>query len=164
MNKAALTRGAVGGVAGGVLMALWSMMAMWLTGAGFWTALNLIAHTVFASVPLDAAFSLPALVIGVIVHIVMAIMFGVLFASLMTPATGRTPTTATSAFSGIAYGIAIWLVMQFLVWSAADAVAASAFTPWIFGVGHVIYGLTLGLAVGPVRRTVGPAHSRPDAV
>jgi hypothetical protein len=164
VKKAAFARGVVGGVAGGVLMAIWSMIAMWLTGAGFWTPLNLIAHTVFASVPLDATFSFPALVIGLLVHFAMASVLGVVFAALMTPAAGRMPTIATSVLSGIAYGIFVWLVMQFFVWSVADAIAASAFTPWIFGVGHLIYGLTVGLAVGRVRRTVGPAPSRPDAV
>lgn len=158
MNKAALIRGAVGGVVGGALMMLWSMIAMWLTGTGFWTPPNLIAHTVFPSAPLGASFSVPALVIGLLIHFAVAIVFGMLFAALMTPAAGWVPTTTTSALSGIAYGIVVWLVMQFLVWTAADTVAASAFTPWIFAVGHLIYGLTIGLAVGRVRRT-----GRPDA-
>lgn len=159
--KPALARGIVGGVVGGVLMALWSMMAMWQTGVGFWTPLNLVAHTAFASVPLDATFSPPALVIASLVHFAMAIMFGVVFAALMTPAPRRMSTRPGSVLSGIAYGIVVWLVMQFLVWSAADAVAASAFVPWIFGVGHLIYGLTVGFVVGRVQRTVGPALSGP---
>ncbi|MGB3232960.1 MAG: DUF6789 family protein [Mycobacterium sp.] len=161
MNKAALVRGAIGGAVGGALMAVWSVLAMGLTGVGYWTPINLFAHTAFASAPLGATFSLPALIIGLLIHFAVAIGFGVVFAAMMTPARGWLPTTATSAGSGLVYGLVIWLVMHFLVWSSADAVAASAFTPWIFAVGHLIYGLTLGLALGRVQRTVGPAASRP---
>ncbi|MDY6998479.1 MAG: hypothetical protein SW019_17915 [Actinomycetota bacterium] len=162
MNKAALFRGAIGGAGGAVLMAAWSILAMGLTGAGFWTPINLIAHTAFPSAPLDGTFSVAALVIGLVVHGAVAIGFGVVFAALMTPARGWLPTAATTAGSGLVYGLVLWLVMHFLVWSAADTVAASAFTPWIFAIGHLIYGLTLGVVVGPVRRTVGPAESRPQ--
>jgi hypothetical protein len=30
-------------MAGGVVMAMWSMIVLWLTGSGFWTPLNLSA-------------------------------------------------------------------------------------------------------------------------
>lgn len=160
MNKTALARGVVGGAAGGLLMAMWSMIVIAVTGTGFWTPINLIAHTAFPSAPLGGVFSAPALVIGLAIHFAVAIGFGVVFAALMTPARGWRPTTATSAGSGLVYGVVIWLVMHFAVWPAADAVAASAFSLWVFAVAHLIYGLTLGLVVGPVTRTVGPAEPR----
>lgn len=160
MNKTALVRGAAGGAVGGLLMAIWSMTAIALTGTGFWTPINLIAHTAFPSAPLGGTFSAPALVIGLVIHFAVAIGFGVVFAALMTPARGRRPTTATSAGFGLVYGLVIWLVMHFAVWPAADVVAASAFSLWVFAVGHLIYGLSLGLLVGSVTRTVGPAEPR----
>jgi hypothetical protein len=39
--------GALAGLLGGVVMAMWSMVAFAATGAGFWTPVNLIAHTIW---------------------------------------------------------------------------------------------------------------------
>ena len=162
MNKATLVRGALGGIVGGALMALWSMIAMWLTGPGFWTPLNLIAHAAWRSAPLDGTFSVAALVVGVLVHFAVAVCFGLVFAALMAPAAGWNTKTITTTLSGVAYGLVIWLVMHVLVWPVADPAAAAAFPLWIFAVGHVIYGLTVGLFVGPVRRTADPAAIGPE--
>jgi hypothetical protein len=57
MNRQTLHSGALGGMLGGAMMAMWSMIVLWLTGVGFWTPLNLIAHTLWRGAPLDATFS-----------------------------------------------------------------------------------------------------------
>lgn len=44
MNKETLKRGALAGMGGGVVMAMWSMIVLRLTGTGFWSPLNLIAN------------------------------------------------------------------------------------------------------------------------
>jgi hypothetical protein len=72
----ALRVGVPSGIAGGAVMAMWSMVAMWVTGLGFWTPLNLIAHTFYRSAPLNASFSAPALLIGLAVHMTVASFFG----------------------------------------------------------------------------------------
>ncbi len=56
MSSEVLKRGALGGLAGGVVMAMWSMIVMWLIGVGFWAPLNLLAHTFYPSAPLGGAF------------------------------------------------------------------------------------------------------------
>jgi hypothetical protein len=83
MNKQALTRGALAGMAGGVVMAMWSMIVLWLTGSGFWTSLNLIAHTLWRSAPLDGSFSVGALVIGLVVHMMMSMVLGMMLAAIV---------------------------------------------------------------------------------
>jgi hypothetical protein len=45
MNARVVRAGIAGGIAGGAVMAVFSMMMLWLAGSGFWTPLNLIAHT-----------------------------------------------------------------------------------------------------------------------
>jgi hypothetical protein len=57
MNRQTLHSGALGGMLGGAMMAMWSMIVLWLTGVVFWTPLNLIAHTLWRGAPLDATFS-----------------------------------------------------------------------------------------------------------
>lgn len=44
MNMQTVTRGALAGAVGGMVMAMWSMIVLWATHAGFWEPLNLIAH------------------------------------------------------------------------------------------------------------------------
>ena len=39
----ALRVGVPSGMSAGAVMAVWSMVAMWIVGSGFWTPLNLIA-------------------------------------------------------------------------------------------------------------------------
>jgi hypothetical protein len=45
-------------------MAIWSMIVLWLTGTGFWSPLNLIAHILWRGAPLGAAFSSGAQVLA----------------------------------------------------------------------------------------------------
>ena len=40
MNTETLRRGALAGMIGGAVMAMWSMIALWLAGTGFWSPLN----------------------------------------------------------------------------------------------------------------------------
>lgn len=81
MNTRILRAGIAGGMAGGMVMAVFSMIMLWLAGSGFWTPLNLIAHTFWRSAPLDGRFSVPALGIGIAVHMTMAILFGTMIAA-----------------------------------------------------------------------------------
>jgi hypothetical protein len=64
-------------MAGGAVMAMFSMIMLRLAGSGFWTALNLIAHTFWRSAPVDGRFSVAALATGMAVHLTMAMLFGI---------------------------------------------------------------------------------------
>lgn len=142
-----LKRGALGGLAGGVVMAMWSMIVMWLIGVGFWTPLNLMAHTFWPSAPLDATFRPAALAIGLVVHLMMSVALGLVLAILVRAAGRIAASWAGLAAVGMAYGLVVWLVNQFVIWPMIDPLAAQAFTPWVFAVGHLMYGLVAGLAL-----------------
>jgi uncharacterized OsmC-like protein len=138
MTRAALKAGAIGGVIGGVMMAVWLMFILWLIGTGFWTLLNLIANTVWRSVPLGTKFSLTAVIIGLIVHVLVSFIF----AFLIVIAAWRLPGPRSLIIaSGALFGPVIWLVMQFGIWHAVDPAAAQVITPWVFAVAHLIFGL-----------------------
>jgi hypothetical protein len=85
MERQALRLGALGGMVGGAMMAMWSMLVLWLTGVGVWTPLNLIAHTLWREAPLDATFSWGALVLGMVVHMLMAVLLGVVLGGAGRP-------------------------------------------------------------------------------
>jgi predicted permease len=153
MNTQAVVRGALAGMVGGMVMAMWSMVALWLTRSGFWQPLNLIAHTFWRGAPLDAKFSLGAALLGLVVHMMISMMVGVVFALGVQRIHGN--LTAVAGLGMIA-GIVIWVVMQYGVWRVVDADAAKAFTPWVFAVGHAMFGAATGLVVGA--RGAAPAE------
>jgi hypothetical protein len=147
MNKQALTRGALAGLAGGMVMAMWSMIVLWLTGSGFWTPLNLIAHTLWRSAPVDATFSVGATVIGLVVHMMMSMVLGMVLAAIVDMVGALGADRVRRAGTGMVFGVVVWLVMQYAVWKVADPTAAPLFTPWVFALGHLMYGAATGLGL-----------------
>ena len=138
MNRAALRAAVIGGVLGGVMMAVWLMFILWLIGTGFWTLLNLITNTVWRAAPLGSTFSLSAVIIGLIVHVLMSLLFG----SLIAMAAWRLPGSRSLIVAGGAlFGPILWLVMQYGIWRAVDPAAAQVITPWVFSVAHLIFGV-----------------------
>src|ERR1700742_3732840 len=138
MVRGALKAGAIGGIIGGVMMAVWLLIILWLTGTGFWTLLNMITNTVWRSAPLGSKFSRAAVIIGLIVHVLVSCRSG----SLIVVAAWRLPGPPSLIIaSGALFGPVIWLVMQFGIWHAVDPAAAQVITPWVFAVAHLIFGL-----------------------
>jgi hypothetical protein len=148
MNTQVLKRGALAGAGGGMVMAMWSMIVLWLTGAGFWTPVNLIASTVWRGAPLDARFSGGAVVLGLAVHMTMSMALGMAVAVAVRAVTPLAARPAVLAMTGMVFGIAVWLVMQYGLWPAVDAAAAPRFTPWMFALGHVMFGAVTALLAG----------------
>jgi hypothetical protein len=50
--------------------------------------------------------------------------------------------------TGMVLGIAVWLVMQHGLWPAVDAAAAPRFNPWVFALGHMMFGAVTALLAG----------------
>lgn len=114
------------------------MIMLWLAGSGFWTPLNLIAHTFWRAAPLDGRFSAPALIIGKAVHMTMAMLFGIPIAATAH----RLPAARSVVIAGgMLFAALLWTVMQYGIWRALDAATAQAFTPWVFVVAHLLFGM-----------------------
>jgi hypothetical protein len=125
-------------------------------------ALNLIAHTFWRAAPLDGRFSGAALVIGVSVHMMMAMLVGTLIAA----AASRLPAARSLVIAGgMLFAAPLWAVMQYGIWRAVDATAAQAFTPWVFAVAHLMFGMMAALFAAIVildsDTPYQPAHRRP---
>jgi hypothetical protein len=136
--RRALRVGVPAGIIAGAVMAVWSMVAMWLTGSGAWTPLNLVAHTFYRSAPLNNTFSAPALAVGLAIHMTMAIIFGTAITALAQRLPGKRSLVIAG---GILFIAAVWPVMQYGVWYSIDETAAEGFTGWVFAVAHLIFGL-----------------------
>jgi hypothetical protein len=125
-------------------MAVWSMAAMWVIGSGFWSPLNLVAHTFYRSAPLDGTFSAPSLAIGLAVHMTVASAFGIVIAA----AAQRLPRTRSLVIAGgVLFVAVVWPVMQWGVWYKLDETAADGINEWVFALAHLLFGvLAAGLA------------------
>lgn len=141
--------GAVAGMGGGVVMAMFSMVAMWLDGSGFWLPLNLIAHTAWSGAPLDATFSGAAIAIGLLIHMAISMMVGVSIALSFTRAPIFHRTATIALISGMMIGLVVWVAAQYVLWPLASEVAAKAFTPWIFAVAHAMFGIVTASLIRP---------------
>lgn len=146
LTKALLRAGGLAGLIGGAAMAMLSMTLMWLAGAGFWTPLKLIAHTVWRAAPLDGTFSVTALATGLMLHMLMATLFGLVIAM----AARRLPGARSLVIAvGVIFVAAVWPAMQYGIWRAIDPAAARDFVPWVLAIGHLLFGV-LAAAVAAI--------------
>jgi len=144
MKISNVVRGAVAGAIGGMAMAMWSMVALAAAGNGFSTPVNLIAHGVWDSAPLDGAFNGRALAIGLGVHMAISMMAGVSIA-VGAALLGIRSVNATVGLA-VGVGIVAWIV-GIVAWRAIDRPAFDEFTPWVLAVGHVMFAMAAGLVL-----------------
>jgi uncharacterized OsmC-like protein len=164
MNGVAVRAGVAGGVVAGLVMAVWLTVILWLAGSGFFTLLNLIANTFWRTAPLGPTFSLPAVFIALVVHLLVSVLFGVLIAV----AASRLPRSRSLVIAaGAVFGPLIWVVMQYGIWRALDPAAAHVISWWIFGSAHLLFGLIVATVAAiaipdhersAAGRIAGPAH------
>jgi hypothetical protein len=156
MDAKTIKVGALGGMLAGAMMAMFAMLAMWLdnvSDTGFWTPVNLIAHTFWRDAPLDEEFSVGGLILGMIVHMMMAMMLGAVIALIVNRIPALRANLGSRLMTGIVVGLMVWVVMDFILWPLVDEAAADAFTTWIFAVAHVVFGMTLAITLYLVARS-----------
>jgi hypothetical protein len=150
MDARTITRGAIAGMVGGMMMGMFAMLAMWLDGqreTGFWTPLNLIAHTLWRGAPLDAEFSGGGLVLGGVIHMMMSMGLGAAVAVIVSKVGRFGRSLGTRVLTGLVIAMTVWIAMDFIIWPLIDSAAADAFTTWIFAVAHAVFGMTAPLAL-----------------
>ena len=145
--------GALGGMIGGTAMMFFLMFDLGGLGLGFVSPYAAIAATFLGPVALVGGPG--ALVLGGVIHVVVCVALGILFAALVPPRTGGGPALAY----GLTAGIVTLLVMSFLILPWADPTLDSRVrffeVSWAFA--HVLFGI--GLAFIPALRRVLTAPS-----
>lgn len=96
----------------------------------------------------------PSLSVGWVAHILHSVLFGAFFAVLGGPRLVSFLDGYTAgAVGGVAYGAALWavnIVVLWPLWLGAVSLTAAPSVPYLAPrplVGHLVYGLLLGLAV-----------------
>ena len=149
-----LPRGVIVGLIGGVLMAMFAMIASaTYLQMGFCTPLYAIAAPLIGQHPLltsirDGIFYLalsPAL-LGLVVHLLWSALWGLIFGLL---ARRLHLTGGTAIISGLVYGVLIMMVMIFLVLPVVGAsYLLQLLGGWAFSLtiaNALFYGVSLGL-------------------
>ncbi|MFW5878665.1 MAG: hypothetical protein ACOCVR_02500 [Myxococcota bacterium] len=142
-----LTHSVVGGLIGGVVLAIAAMIASLAQGMGAGAPWQFFASVVLG-VPALQAMTTGVLVVGLVVHAVFSALFGLIWGLVVSGIPkGVRDNVGTHAAAASVYGLVIWIVtFQFL---------ARGFYPWflelnqvVYAVAHVLfYGLPLGLYV-----------------
>jgi uncharacterized membrane protein YagU involved in acid resistance len=136
---ARLLRGAVGGVLSGVVFAAVTMWFADSTAGKADMPLRMISTIVKGDKAMAAGTTSVGL--GVVVHLVLSVLFGMLFA-LAVP---RLRTNGTIALAGTLYGALLYVVNFLLLAPLAFTVFRDANQPFeLFA--HVVFGTLLGFA------------------
>lgn len=125
----ALTQGAIGGIIAGVVFAAFEMIASAaMMGPGaFFMPLRMIGAILLGPGALDPSYSLVAAgLAGLVVHVVLAAIYGGVFAMLF----GGLRSAWTDIAIGAGYGLALWLINFYVI-------APMAF-PWFLEANPVV--------------------------
>jgi uncharacterized membrane protein YagU involved in acid resistance len=134
-----LVRGAVGGVAAGMVFAAVTMWFADSTGGKAEMPLRMISTIVKGDQAMAAGTTSPAL--GVVVHVVLSALFGMIFA-LAAP---RFRTNGTVALAGTMYGLLLYVVNFLVLTPLLFTTFRMANQPFeVFA--HLVFGTLLSFA------------------
>lgn len=147
--------GGLAGLLAGLLMGIAATLYAAFDGSGATMPMQMVAATFFG--PMALVEGGRAVAIGWITHLLTASAYGVLYAAL----TVRVRSLGISFVLGIAYSIAIWAFMTFVILQVFDRTMAERvplMSTWWFFL-HGIYGGFLGLLTLPLRAACGGLNS-----
>lgn len=172
--------GVVAGIVAAIAMAMYAMIAAaTYQDTGFFTPMYHIASTFIDPTAMETSmeqamggdlyyFSAGPAVLGMVIHMMTAIAFGVIFAFLLRWFGLRGPV---APLVGVLYGLAVFALMGFVVLPIvadvfgggkpiSDMAQMVGYTT--FGIEHAIFGLVLGFVLAP-RREYAAATQRGTA-
>ncbi|MDE3230240.1 MAG: hypothetical protein KGO05_10190, partial [Chloroflexota bacterium] len=119
-------------------------------GMGFLAPLYAIAATFNPTWAMTKGFDLVPVVVGLMIHMMNSVIFGLLFALLLRWIAPRALALPISAVAGMIWGLIVLGVNQSLVLPALDKPLLSA-TNGVFGwwlLSHLMFGVALGAIAG----------------
>lgn len=135
-----LARGAIGGLIGGMAMAMWSMVVA-ISEDGFWAPVRGITSIVFGDEHYGGSFEFWPVVVGAMGHMINSVVLGAVFALVAIALLARA-STALVVVAGMVFGLMVWLVMVPGV--AAQAQSSELFVDsvpaWAWITGHLMFG------------------------
>jgi uncharacterized protein DUF6789 len=137
-NPPWLREGAIGGIVAGLVMAMVAMIYTLAGQSDLLAPLKQMGALFFAN-DQGSAISMLA---GLMIHMVMSIVFGVIFALLVQ---GRIAGYGPLLVAGLVYIAVEWAIAAFVVLPAIDKPLVPTFSAVGGFVAHMMYGAVLGL-------------------
>lgn len=145
-----LRRGIIGGLIGGMAMAMLIMIVTAARGMGFLKPLYLIAALFHQPWAMVSGVQIGPLLIGAMLHMVNAVIFGLIFVLVAEAiARGNRIGSSLGVAAGMAWGLVLLVVNQALILPLVDpamATATNGMMAW-WVVSHLMYGLVLGVVM-----------------
>ena len=150
--RSVIIGGGIAGMLAGITMAAAAMFYAAANGSGFWLPVRSIAATWYGANALVGGAGV--LIVGMITHFTNSAFWGVIFGGLPL----RRKSVPVMLLGGLAWGVVIWAIMSFAImpWLNPTMYAGTVGKDpvWWF-VLHLIYGGTLGVTSGLLRRFSG---------
>lgn len=156
-----IKQGAIGGLIAGIVLAMFDMIvtAIMMGLPAFFMPLRMIGAIALGSEALDPSYSLiTAGIAGLIVHVILAILYGGVFGALVAGARHTALNTTTGLLVGASlFGLLLWLVNFYVI--------APALFPWFTETSPVmqflahtfVFGTGLGIYLNRMERRNAPA-------
>lgn len=145
MTFAAVRGGAVAGIVAGIVIAVWVMSIGAALGDDLSVAMKTAAYPMLGPRVLLPGFDATALLLGLISHVAVSLVWGVMFAFV---AFGL--ARAGTVWAGLLWGIVVWIGMFYVVLPLTDAGVITQRTPIARAVvEHLVFGLAVGVAFLP---------------
>ncbi len=146
-NGDVLKRGVVWGISAGIIFAVFEMVMNMFLGQSFLGPLRMISSIALGAQALDPGYSiLTAGAVGLIIHVILSAVYGVIFVRLLGLIKRFNTPLNTRMLFGLLFGLALWVV-NFLI---IAPVAFPQFTEmnqfWNGFVAHTfVFGAALGI-------------------
>jgi len=156
--------GAIAGLLGGVMMAMWQMVvgaiaqdptAVAGIHTSFWTAVTSIPSVVFGQSWFHGSFEFWAVFLGLMGHMMNSMMLGVIGVGLATTLLGKRPSIVKAMAFGTMFGLVLEVaIVNGLVNGVLQSVhTLYTSTPeWSWWVAHGLFGATVGMVAATLLR------------
>ncbi len=148
-------QGAIGGVIAGLVFSMFEMIvAAVLNGAAaFFMPLRMIGAIVLGQGALQPSYPLlTAGLVGIVVHMMLSVIFGIVFALLVSYVPALANSTMALLAAASAYGLLLWLVNFYIIAPTAGWVWFTNSNPVVQFLAHTLmFGTALGFYLDRVR-------------
>ncbi len=149
-----LVKGALSGLAAGIVMATYIMLASAIAGDGLWAFPRTVAALFVGEPVAGSGFDAGSVVSGLLIHLTLATLFGVHCAVMIGFFTTWLPLVALVA-DGVLFGLVLWGFNALIVAPVLpgrilvdDLLFLGPLPSWAWATGNLLYGALLGLIYG----------------
>lgn len=146
--------GALSGLGGGGAMIIIAAMLTYVLNQDPWAQLRLLAQPIMGSAATaTSGFAMGPVLVGLLVHLSIAALLGVLFALLVRWLARLPSLLSLPEMAGLAYGLLLWAAVYFLVAPFASSLMLTTAAPVlpVLLIQHMVYGASTGLLYSMLR-------------